>query len=167
MTFDEKIRIGAAVADAAEKAQEEQLKKIEELGNELSLPKSLQVKYDYSYVSDFEYGLARVRQGKLWGLINKNGEVVLPIQYDEIWKFEGKHRATTNVVFQGKKSEIRLCDYSDEAPMPYWEMPRPPRRTRYDLCEDYEDSYYSDDYISPLDAFEGDEDLYNEWLLNS
>ena len=34
-------------------------------------------------------------------------------------------------------------------------------------CEDYEDGYYDDDYISPLEAFEGDEDLYNEWLLNS
>ena len=30
-----------------------QLEKIEELGNELSLPKSLQIEYDYSYVSDF------------------------------------------------------------------------------------------------------------------
>ena len=32
--------------------------------------------------------------------------------------------------------------------------------------DDYED-YYDDDYVSPLEAFEGDEDLYNEWLLNS
>ena len=173
MTFDEKIRIGAAVADAAEKAQEEQLKKIEELGNELSLPKSLQIKYDYSYVSDFEYGLARVRQGKLWGLINKEGEVVLPIQYDEIWKFEGKHRATTNVVLDGETIEIRLCDYSDEAPVPYWEEPRHYSRDRhYDPypysgsdCEDeYAGTYahdvagFSDEDIDTI--FDGEPDAY-------
>ena len=32
------------------------------------------------------------------------------------------------------------------------------------LCEN---GYYDDDYISPVEAFEGNEDLYNEWLLNS
>ncbi len=170
MTFEEKMEIGTAVAETTEKAQEELLKEVEELDNAMSmltLSKRLKIQYDYSYVSDFEYGLARVKQGKLWGLINMNGEVVLPIQYDSIWKFEGKHRATTNVVAQGKKSEIRLHDYSDKAPIPYWEMPRTSRSTYYDLSEDYEDCYNDDDYISPLEAFEDDEDLYNEWLLNS
>ena len=32
---------------------------------------------------------------------------------------------------------------------------------------DFENGYYDDDYISPVEAFEGDEELYNEWLLNS
>ena len=30
---------------------------------------------------------------------------------------------------------------------------------------DYDD--FGGDYISPLEAFEDDEDLYNEWLLNT
>lgn len=33
--------------------------------------------------------------------------------------------------------------------------------------DDFENGYYDDDYISPIEAFEGDEELYNEWLLNS
>lgn len=33
--------------------------------------------------------------------------------------------------------------------------------------DDFENGYYDDDYISPVEAFEGNEDLYNEWLLNS
>lgn len=33
--------------------------------------------------------------------------------------------------------------------------------------DDFENGYYDDDYISPVEAFEGDEELYNEWLLNS
>lgn len=34
-------------------------------------------------------------------------------------------------------------------------------------CDDFENGYYDDDYISPVEAFEGDEELYNEWLFNS
>lgn len=162
MTFEEKIRIGAAVADATERAQEEQLKKIEEFGNALSLPKRLQIKYDYSYVSDFEYGLARVRKGKIWGLINEEGKVVLPIQYDEIWKFEGKHRATTNVVYQGETFEIRLCDYSDKAPIPYLENSQ--CESSYEDDFDYrKESWYAmtdGQYGDMPDGFDGDYD----WL---
>ena len=106
-------------------------------------------------------------------MINKEGEVVLPIQYDEIWKFEGKHRATTNVVLDGETIEIRLCDYSDEAPVPYWEKPRHyPRDRHYDPypysgsdCEDeYAGTYahdvagFSDEDIDTI--FDGEPEAY-------
>lgn len=173
MTFEEKIQIGVAVADAAERAQEEQLKKIEESADIINKLDSLEVRYGYSYVSDFEYGLARIRKGSKWGLINKDGKVVLPIQYDAIWKFEGKHRATTNVELNGKIEEIRLCEYSDEAPEPYWEKPRYfPRDRHYDPypycgsdCEDeYAGTYahdvagFSDEDIDTI--FDGEPDAY-------
>ena len=54
MTFEEKIQIGVAVADAAERAQEEQLKKIEESADIINKLDSLEVRYGYSYVSNFE-----------------------------------------------------------------------------------------------------------------
>lgn len=43
------------------------------------------------------------------------------------------------------------------------------RLTTSAYCNQYDrfDNTFENDYTSPLDAFEGDEDLYNEWLVNS
>ena len=32
-----------------------------------------------------------------WGIINTRGEEVLPLEYDEIWSWKGKHRTSTTV----------------------------------------------------------------------
>ena len=62
----------------------------------------------YQYIDGFDKGLARVNvygNGEglekfmyKWGLINENGDEVLPPIYDEIWNFYGKNRKTTKVV---------------------------------------------------------------------
>lgn len=41
-----------------------------------------------------------------WGIINENGEEVLPVEYDEIWKFFGKNRSSTKVVKDGVAREV-------------------------------------------------------------
>lgn len=46
-----------------------------------------------------------------WGLINKNGEEVLPLEYEEIWNFYGHNRETTIVKMNGIVSEIRFKDF--------------------------------------------------------
>lgn len=39
---------------------------------------------------------------------------------------------------------------------------------KIDYLSNYnDDDDFGGDYISPLEAFEDDEDLYNEWLLNT
>lgn len=87
----------------------------------------------YDWISDFSYGLARVRKGgllpttfpttiegntismkktlegdNLWGIINSNGKIVLPLEYDDIWKFEGRGFLKTTAVKNGHKVVIDL-----------------------------------------------------------
>ena len=41
-----------------------------------------------------------------WGIINEKGEEVLPVEYDEIWKFLGKNLSSTKVVKDGVDSIV-------------------------------------------------------------
>lgn len=130
----------------------------------------------YSYIDGFDKGLARVKIGNVtngqkdngnkWGLINENGDEVLPIEYDDMWSFYGKNRATVRVVKGDVAQNIVLSEilgvvedqkngsfsnnyYVDDYGSSYGE---------------YADSYaqdvegYSDDVID--DAFDGDPDAY-------
>lgn len=68
----------------------------------------------YGWIDGFDSGLARVRthlfpNGKKsilslckWGIINENGEEVLPLDYDNIWIFFEKHRYSTTVEKDGQ-----------------------------------------------------------------
>lgn len=130
----------------------------------------------YSWIDGFDNGLARVRIGNVtngqiqngskWGLINENGDEVLPLEYDNIWAFYGKRRVTTKVVKGNIAQNVVLSEIlcKDEA-------------QEYDCSsnnyydDDYGTSYgeyadtyaqdvegYSDDVID--DAFDGDPDAY-------
>lgn len=104
-----------------------------------------------------------------WGIINEQGEEVLPVEYDDIWKFFGKSRYTTKAIKGGQEYDISLNDLSDKAQKAPWL-----RRMHREVEDDY-DSYgghygefagsyaqdvmgYDDDTIN--DAFEGDPDCY-------
>lgn len=41
-----------------------------------------------------------------WGIINERGEEVLPVTYDDVWKFFGKNRYSTKVEKDGKMTEF-------------------------------------------------------------
>ena len=45
----------------------------------------------YNYIDIFYRGLARVKSGEKWGIINEKGEIKTPIEYDKIWNFKGKN----------------------------------------------------------------------------
>ena len=139
----------------------------------------------YAWIDGFDHGLARVRIGysantitvltidgpinawHKWGIINKQGEEVLPVIYDNIWNFKGKNRLSTYVESKERGGEeVFFHDLDDSIPYPKWKYNS--RRaynddygTRYG---EYEGSYaqdimgYSDDVIN--DAFEGDPDAY-------
>ena len=100
-----------------------------------------------------------------WGIINENGEEVLPVEYDEIWNFVGKNRQSTKVVKNGQTSEVFFCDLNPSLR----DGMQTNRRNSYRYYEprhyeEYAGSYaqdvmgYSDEYIN--DAFEGDPDAY-------
>ncbi|MCV3356034.1 MULTISPECIES: WG repeat-containing protein [Campylobacter] len=50
----------------------------------------------------FKDGLAEVKLGEKWGLINKNEEIVIEIEYDEILKLD------TNLFLLKKGEELKL-----------------------------------------------------------
>ncbi len=130
----------------------------------------------YSWIDGFDNGLARVkikgvaneRQDKRdkWGLIDEDGNEILPVEYDEIWSFYGKNRTTTKTVKDNVASYINLMEMSDSnnaqekdcGSTDYDDYP-------YGSCHGgYAGSYaqdvegYSDDAID--DAFDSDPDAY-------
>lgn len=125
----------------------------------------------YSWIDTFDSGLARVNNkimkesakdsgifiqvGANWGIINANGEEVLPVEYDSVWKFAGKNRNSTKVVKNGKSKLVYfddllgISDDDDYDYDPYYE-------------DGYRDNYY-DNYTlrdSYNDAFDGFADAY-------
>ena len=130
----------------------------------------------YSYIDGFDKGLARVKIGNVtngqknngnkWGLINENDDEVLPIEYDDMWSFYGKNRATVRVVKGDVAQNIVLSEilgvvedqesgslsdnyYADDYGSSYGEYAGT-------YAQDVEG--YSDDVID--DAFDGDPDAY-------
>lgn len=52
-----------------------------------------------------------------WGIINKEGEEVLPVEYDDIWNFLGKGRLSTKVVKNGAESDVYFHDLNPSLPI--------------------------------------------------
>ena len=127
----------------------------------------------YDWIDGFDMGLARVKIGKhtnaildsdnKWGIIDTQGNVVLPLEYNNIWNFYGKKRRNTKVEKNGVCEEIsffklmlKSCTSSEE--------PYSIDDYNYERYGEYEGSYaqdvmgYSDDLID--DAFEGDPEAY-------
>lgn len=125
----------------------------------------------YQWIDGFDKGLARVKLGKVtngikdsgnkWGLIDVDGNEVLPVEYDDIWNFYAKNRITTKIIKDKKSIDFKLSAFKID--------------DKFDLCiqnkDDYRPHYgefegsyaqdvmgYSDDVIN--DAFEGDPDNY-------
>lgn len=57
----------------------------------------------YHYMDGFTNGYARVCKNDKWGIINEKGEVVLPLEYDSVWKFYGKPELQSTKVVKDNK----------------------------------------------------------------
>lgn len=101
-----------------------------------------------------------------WGIINEEGEEVLPLIYDNIWNFYGKNRYSTTVEKDGETSLVYFHDLNPSLPIRGIS-----KRSYYGASDDYNAHYgeysgsyaqdvmnYSDETIN--DAFEGDPDAY-------
>lgn len=102
-----------------------------------------------------------------WGIINEKGEEVLPVEYDEVWKFYGKGKIKTKVVKDGIAKDIYFHRLNPALLVQFMEKWRPSSqrcRGYGSHFGEYAGSYaqdvmgYSDDVIN--DAFEGDPDAY-------
>lgn len=140
----------------------------------------------YNWIDGYDNGLARVKigtatngqkeNGNKWGLIDENGNEVLPIEYDDIWAFYDKKRTTTKVVKGDIAQDIVLSDILGVNDIPLKDSRLyDDYGTNYGEYEGYYDDYgtkygeyegyyaqdvagYSDDVID--DAFDGDPDAY-------
>ena len=68
----------------------------------------------YNWIDGFDHELARVKARNKdtgetkWGIIDMQGNEVLPPEYDEIWNFLGKGRSDTRVVKDGDSRQYNL-----------------------------------------------------------
>lgn len=127
----------------------------------------------YDWIDGFDRGFSRVKAGRgtnglvesgvRWGIINEQGEEVLPLEYDDIWSFYGKSYPAIIVVKNGVTSQIPLslfevisndCSWPDTIREEY----ENPRYDEFEGCYAQDVMGYSDDVIN--DAFEGDPDAY-------
>lgn len=148
----------------------------------------------YDYIDYFVHGLSRVKKGNKWGIINKYGYVFLSPIFDEIWKLKNE-MSTTKVIYNGEEFylHIKKCPSEIQGTMEdYMRMSgiqilfkyknqkykklEYPEIEVYDLEEErrrriereIEEREWRDTLKSmTLDAFEGDEELYDDWLINS
>lgn len=129
----------------------------------------------YDWIDGYDNGLARCKIGKdasnlkhtnnKWGIINEDGQEVLPVEYREIWNFYQKGRQSTRVEKDGQRLTVyfrELLDefidedsYEEDYQDPYW------GELHYD---EYSGTYaqdvagFSDEEIGA--AFDGEPDAY-------
>lgn len=144
----------------------------------------------YDYIDNFVHGLSRVKKGNKWGIINKYGYEFLSPKFDEIWKLKDE-MSTTKVIFHGEEFYLRIdkCPTGIRGTMEdYMRMSEIqilfkyknqkykkveyPEIDVYDLEEERrrkieeerkEREWKEAVESMTLDAFEGDEELYNDW----
>lgn len=130
----------------------------------------------FDYIDGFSNGFARVKVGHMtngvinsenkWGIINEKGDIVLPMEYDNIWNFYQKERSTTKVIKNGveKQFDFNRGGIVSEAHRCYNnnnDDDDDDDRTHYgEFAGSYAQDVmgYSDDDIN--DAFDGDPDAY-------
>ena len=104
--------------------------------------------------------------GDKWGMIDENGKVVLPLEYDNIWNFYGKQRVTTKVIKGNVAKDVILSELLGKDKT----QENDNHSDNYDVNDygthfgEYAGTYaqdvmgYSDDVIN--DAFDGEPDAY-------
>ena len=89
-----------------------------------------------------------------WGIINEHGKEVLPVLYDDIWRFRGKNRFSTKVVKDGVESDVYFHDLNPL--LPVRGVGR--RHRHFEDTMDYNPAYdKSDTWYAMTDGMYGDE----------
>lgn len=129
-------------------------------------------KGEYDWIDGFWKGFARVKRNGKFGVIDTKNQIVLPIEYNNIWNFYGKDYDTIIIEKDKISSHISfdsLNRISNPNMVPIIEDPDFCDRWIDDYAEpqtygEYEESYvqdvlgWSDQMIN--DAFDGDPDAY-------
>lgn len=121
---------------------------------------------EYAIIDGFTNGYARVKKNRKYGIVNTKGEIVLPVEYDNIWSFY--HRTelkSTRIIMKGMDN-LRFDFATGKLNEPNINHIR-----QYNANDDYGRHYgeyagtyaqdvmgYSDDVIN--DAFDGEPEAY-------
>lgn len=122
----------------------------------------------YGFIDGYTMGYARVRNDNKWGIINRDGNITIPVEYNEIWNFYPYKKSNfTSTRVLKKDGEISEFDFM------YGKLYTDPKDN---VCQYHQDDAYgcrygeyagtyaqdiagySDDVIN--DAFDGNPDAY-------
>ncbi|MBR4553042.1 MAG: WG repeat-containing protein [Bacteroidaceae bacterium] len=80
------------------------------------LTKKTIVNGEFDYIGGFRYGYARVKKNNKWGIIDQLGEIVLPVEYEEIYSFYNYPEPTTQIrkPDEKKMTKISLANFRKE-----------------------------------------------------
>jgi len=85
----------------------------------IDLTGNLKIKPEYDEVTDFMYGLSAVSKFEKWGYINKDGEVIIPLVFDDACCFSQDELATVKLKnkwgYINKLGEFIISPQFDEA----------------------------------------------------
>lgn len=130
---------------------------------------------EYDFIDEFVKGVARVKKGNKWGLIDNRGFAFVSPVFDEIWKLRSDI-SSTRAVYKGENFYIHVWNLQDPErmytnPIHFYKDVHYKNEEYPELGLDYREElkertrrYEHYDDLDPLDAFEGDEEIYNDWL---
>ena len=121
---------------------------------------------EYAIIDGFTNGYARVKKNRKYGIVNTKGQIVLPVEYDNIWSFyQRTELRSTRIIMKGMDN-LRFNFATGKLNEPNINHIR-----QYNTNDDYGRHYgeyagtyaqdvagYSDDVIN--DAFDGEPDAY-------
>lgn len=128
----------------------------------------------YDFIDGFVKGVARVKKSNKWGLIDGKGFKFVDTIFDEIWKLRSDI-STTRAIYNGEDFYIYVWNPKDPErmytnPVHFYKDVSYKKNEYPELDLNYQEEIYPKQNYNdgnPLDAFEGDEELYNEWLLDT
>jgi hypothetical protein len=121
----------------------------------------------YSWIDGFDHGFARVREGRItngkivndakWGIIDKNGQEILPLEYDDIWAFYGTETTFIVVEKDGKEERFSYANLNGKRDLSNKEKAkRMYDKPDYDPYGHY--NYNAEARKQLSDAYEGESD---------
>ena len=121
----------------------------------------------YSWIDGFDHGFARVREGRItngkivndakWGIIDKNGQEILPLEYDDIWAFYGTETTFIVVEKDGKEERFSFANLNGKRDLSNKEKAkRMYDKPDYDPYGHY--NYNAEARKQLSDAYEGESD---------
>lgn len=121
---------------------------------------------EYAIIDGFTNGYARVKKNRKYGIVNTKGEIVLPVEFDNIWKFYQRTELRSTRIIMNGMDNLRFDFATGKLNDPNINHIR-----QYNANDDYGRHYgeyagtyaqdvagYSDDVIN--DALDGEPDAY-------